>query len=62
MAEESRESEGALKKIEADKPQGKCEKRPWSGLKRPKQDLKLRVSCKGGRPNEGGLEMMQWNF
>lgn len=58
MAEESRDAEGALKKIEADKLQGKCEKRPWGGLERPNQDLKLRVSCKGGRPNEGGVEMM----
>ena len=62
LAEESRESEGALKKIEADKLQGKCENRPWSGLERPKKDLQLRVSRKGGRPNEGGVEMMQWNF
>ena len=59
LAEESRDSEGALKKIEADKMQGKCEKRPWSGLERPKKDLQPRVSCKGSRPNEGGVEMMQ---
>ena len=62
LAEESRDSEGALKKIEADKQTAeKCEKRPWSDLVRQKKDMNLRV-IKGGRPNEGGVEMTQWNF
>ena len=63
LAEESRDSEGALKKIDADKQT--AEKMRKEVVERfgqtKKKDLKLRV-IKGGRPNEGGVEMMQWGF
>ena len=62
LAEESRDSEGAPKKIEADKQTVEKMRRGHGAIWRDKKkDLKLRV-IKGGRPNEGGVEMMQWNF
>ena len=40
LSEESRVSEGALNKIEADKQlRRKCEKRPWSDLERQKKKI-----------------------
>lgn len=45
----------------ANKLQRKCEKRPWSDLDRQRKYLKLRV-IKGSRPNDSGVEMVQWSF
>lgn len=62
MAEESRDSEGALKKIEADKKAAeKMRKEALERFGKTKKDLKLRVII-GGRPNEGRVEMMQGSF
>ena len=62
LAEESRDSEGALKKIEADKQTAeKMRKEAMERFGETKKDLKTRV-IKRGRPNEGGVEMMLWNI
>ena len=62
MAEESRDSKGALKKIEADKKAAeKMRKEALERFGKTKKDLKLRVII-GGRPNEGRVEMMQGSF
>ena len=62
MAEESRDSEGALKKIEADKKAAeKMRKEALERFGKTKKDLKLRVIIRG-RPNEGRVEMMQGSF
>ena len=62
MADESRDSEGALRKIEADKLAAeKMRKEALEQFGETKKDLKLRV-IKGGRLNEGRVEMMQWSF
>ena len=62
MTEESRVSEGALKKIEADKKAAeKMRKEALERFGKTKKDLKLRVII-GGRPNEGRVEMMQRSF
>lgn len=62
MAEKSRDSEGALKKIEADKQVAeKMRKEALEQFGETKKDLKLRVII-GDRPNEGRVEMMQWSF
>ena len=62
MAEKSRDSEGALNKIEADKQVAeKMRKEALERFGETKKDLKLRVII-GDRPNEGRVEMMQWSF
>ena len=62
MAEESTDSEGALKKIEADKKAAeKMRKEALERFGKTKKDLKLRVII-GGRPNEDRVEMMQGSF
>lgn len=59
MAEESRDSEGALKKIEADKKAAeKMRKEAFERFGKTKKDLKLRVII-GGRPNEDRVEMKE---
>ena len=62
LAEESRDSDGALKKIEEDKQAAeKIRKEAMERFEKKKKDLKLRVN-NGSRPKEGTAEMMQWNF
>ena len=62
MEEESRDSEGGLKKIEADKQTAeKMRKEALERFGETKKRSEAQV-IKGGRPTEGGVDMIQWSF